>query len=335
MEAVGIEDIDQYPLLKLLKPEMLASLGPKDRKLLSIDWTSSQSIFTVIGGDRAQKRKLIPPPLQVYCASDDYGKNYSNISQWFRLSAKDQNIQFATHKDDHVHIEEYNHCVDNMKAMMTHQREKLVELGVLQADIECATASIVSCTTTNKRRRTISLEPVENTLVLEDTDDEEEDDVDNRNGHGGLFCDDVEMPLHLKTKKSAPTHIANASVMKKIGAMMRKVLKFFVDTKQSDNIMDECNDCFLVHVNNVDLTSTTGGGQDKHFVARSDFRITVVARSSKHFVKMYRNLCKAMCNPLGCKSEYETHKLDFIGLDRMTAESIDETVNTHISNMRS
>ena len=47
MEAVGIEDIDQYPLLKLLKPEMLANLGPKDRKLLSIDWTSSQSIFTV------------------------------------------------------------------------------------------------------------------------------------------------------------------------------------------------------------------------------------------------------------------------------------------------
>ena len=75
---------------------------------------------------------------------------------------------------------------------------------------------------------------------------------------------------------------------------MNSVDKFIKYTPNSNEVMMNINDVFLVHTRNVKLTNKEGGNQKVERLSGGQEITTVVCRSEGHFTKMMRTLIPAI-----------------------------------------
>ena len=121
------------------------------------------------------------------------------------------------------------------------------------------------------------------------------EDEEEEIGYRGLFSQDIddeatEIQRGSKTAKAKKmgSHIACTKTMNKIYSAMKSIGSFIQFTENSNEVMMNCNDMFLVYVRNVELTSKEGGVQPIKRLGGSRQIATVVCRSEAHFKKMLR-----------------------------------------------
>ena len=128
-----------------------------------------------------------------------------------------------------------------------------------------------------------------------------EEEEQNKNRNSGDLVD-----------QKQESHIASAEIMRKIVGTMKSVAKFTKSTKQSNRVMTQCNDIFLVNVRNVKMTSKQGGERKLCPLENNTHIVTIVSRSRGHFIKMMKSMLKSIRKFESGDENYNNYECNYI-----------------------